>query len=185
MTEFDPAQLLPAARIGGRATLTNIRVWDVRARLSPDMPEQLPTVEVRTAVEAEAAVGQDGTTFQGQIRYAVTGHIPAPPSGDDENAESAPDETIEILTIEILWILDYDLPEDHGFPESALQDFVEVSSTFAVHPYMREAVQTLTLRMGLPPLILDLLRSPLDVAASQPSTLPEGDEDDGETLAQG
>lgn len=56
----------------------------------------------------------------------------------------------------------YQLQSDSDLDDDDLTAFGEVSVLFTAYPYLREILHTLTGRMGLPPLILDVMRSPLD-----------------------
>ena len=46
----------------------------------------------------------------------------------------------------------------HGLPEAVMKHIGETTVMLSVYPYIRELVQSLTSRAGLPPLTLDLLR---------------------------
>jgi preprotein translocase subunit SecB len=48
--------------------------------------------------------------------------------------------------------------------ESDLRAFGTIGAVDIAHPYMRETVQSMTARMGLPPLVLDI-RAPEPVEA--------------------
>ncbi|MBK5221864.1 MAG: protein-export chaperone SecB [Acidimicrobiia bacterium] len=52
----------------------------------------------------------------------------------------------------------YALPEDVQLSDEAYGAFAATSATFSVHPYLREFIQSLTTRAGLPPLSLATLR---------------------------
>jgi len=65
------------------------------------------------------------------------------------------------LTMTVLFQL-----ESSDLTEEELQDFGTVGVLDIVHPYVRETVHTLTGRMGLPPLVLDVKQPPTLVGAS-------------------
>jgi preprotein translocase subunit SecB len=67
------------------------------------------------------------------------------------------------LHIKAEHVLAYVVPAGIELSDDELTSFAVVSGTFAVHPYVREVVQSVTTRAGLPAVVLDVWRSPLDV----------------------
>jgi preprotein translocase subunit SecB len=65
-----------------------------------------------------------------------------------------------VVTIKIQYELAYVLPEDFRASRSELSAFAKVNGVFNAWPYFREIVQTATLRMELPPVILPVFRVP-------------------------
>lgn len=59
-------------------------------------------------------------------------------------------------------VLSYRVSGLAALPEDQLQAFGEVSAVFSAFPYVRELVQSLTVRAGLPALVLGTLRAPID-----------------------
>jgi preprotein translocase subunit SecB len=73
-------------------------------------------------------------------------------------------------------VLVYQLLEDAPeFDDDHLEAFGAFTGVFAAHPYVREALQNLTIRLGLPPLVLDVVRMPIDAPALQTESGEPGD----------
>jgi preprotein translocase subunit SecB len=53
----------------------------------------------------------------------------------------------------------YQLPDGFEADEDEYEAFASTSATFSLHPYLREMVQSLTMRAGLPPFALPTLRA--------------------------
>lgn len=55
----------------------------------------------------------------------------------------------------------YEHPEDFAFEDDEAEAFGQTSVQLTVHPFVRELVQSLTTRAGLPPLTIPTIRQPL------------------------
>jgi preprotein translocase subunit SecB len=64
----------------------------------------------------------------------------------------------------------YQLPQALNPAEDDLRDFAEINGVFNAWSYWRELVQSMTARMGLPPLVLPVFRL---ADALQPKPLPD------------
>lgn len=62
-----------------------------------------------------------------------------------------------IFRISSSFVLTYAIPET-GIPNEMLELFVERNVLVNVWPYVRELTHSLTMRMGIPPVVLDLQR---------------------------
>lgn len=80
-------------------------------------------------------------------------------SSKDSDDQLVLDGTVELSVL-------YQLPGDRELNDDYLTAFGEISVLFTAYPYLREILHSLTGRMGLPPLILDVMRSPLDAVLS-------------------
>jgi len=69
----------------------------------------------------------------------------------------------EQLRIEALFVLQYEVSSFEGLRRPNIDAFGELNGLYNVWPYWREYVQSTTVRMGLPPLIIPVFR-PLDVS---------------------
>lgn len=131
-----------AGKVGAQVRLGDIRLRRIDAELCDPAAEG--PYEVGLSVQPTFDEGE------GVVVYSVAYRLEATAEGN-----------VTVLRGDIEFSVLYELPPDHGFDENDLAAFGEVSVLFSVHPYIREVVQSLTSRFGLPPLVLDVLRSPL------------------------
>jgi preprotein translocase subunit SecB len=164
-------QHLRASRVGAIASLLDLRLRSVRAEVIN--PLALPPFSVGVDVHPTVVREESEDVVLFNLEYALTAT-----AGEDAG---------EVLRIEAVFGLAYELKTDQEVSAEDLLAFGDVSVTFAAHPYFREFVQSLTTRFGLPPLTLDVVRSPLDIAAKDasdagfPSLLPH----DGHAAIEG
>lgn len=148
MTASDDDHRRAAARVGAKASLLDVRMRRIDAELLTPAaePPYTATLEISQSfdVEAEHAVYT--------LRYAV---------------EASTEDEKKVAYCHVEFVALYRLPEVHDFSEDDFAAFGEVSVIFSLHPYAREAVQSVTTRFGLPPLVLDVMRSPLDGPVAQ------------------
>lgn len=132
-----------AARVGASADLLDLRIRRVEAELHRPAAEG-PfsfTLDVTPAVSRADKLA----VYSLEYRFSSKG------SDDQLVLEGA----VELSVV-------YQLPADRELDDDELTAFGEVSVLFTAYPYLREILHSLTGRMGLPPLILDVMRSPLD-----------------------
>jgi preprotein translocase subunit SecB len=143
MTAPEQKERIRAARVGARVELVDLRVRKLAAELHQ------PTSEgpLSFALDVKPAVSRVDELVVYSLEYEF--------SSQDNDQKTVVDGTIEISVL-------YQLEEGAELTEGELAAFGNVSVLFTAHPYLRELLHSLTLRMGLPPLILDVMRSPLD-----------------------
>jgi preprotein translocase subunit SecB len=116
--------------------------------------------------ELHAAMRGSPDSLTGEHSYSLD-HAPAPPNRLD-------DHTVEVLVTLGLGLRKKGDSEDWGNirasvvlvytfeetapPEGKLASFAQVNAVYNAWPYLRELVQSLTVRMGMPPLTLPLYR---------------------------
>jgi hypothetical protein len=64
----------------------------------------------------------------------------------------------ELLRIEALFVLHYEVPGFEGLTNANIAAFGELNGLYNAWPYWREFVQSMTVRMGLPPLTMPVFR---------------------------
>ena len=76
-------------------------------------------------------------------------------------AQLVPEQAKEdaLVSIETRFELEYRLPEGFRVDPQTLTAFAETNGIYNIWPYWREFVQSTFVRMGLPPLVLPLLRA--------------------------
>jgi preprotein translocase subunit SecB len=139
----DSTMRLGAARVGAVADLLDLRIRKIGAELH------------RPAAEAPFSFNIDVTpSVSRNARLAAYSLVYQFSSKDNED-QLVLDGTVELSVL-------YELPADSEFSDDELAAFGQISVLFTAYPYLREILHSLTGRMGLPPLILDVMRSPLD-----------------------
>lgn len=64
------------------------------------------------------------------------------------------------VSVKIQYELEYALPDELKVTRAELDAFAKINGVFNAWPYFREIVQSATLRMGLPPVVLPVYRVP-------------------------
>lgn len=82
-----------------------------------------------------------------------------PSKGEGPPPEPDPENPPEV-DIEAMFELTYSLQETDGISERDLEHFAFLNATFNAWPYWRELVQSLTVKAGLPPLVVPVFRVP-------------------------
>lgn len=73
----------------------------------------------------------------------------------------------ELLRIEAIFLLRYQIPSFAGLRKANIVAFGEMNGLYNVWPYWREFVQATTVRMGLPALTIPVYRVPSSETASK------------------
>lgn len=136
-----------AGRIAGHASLENVRILKSNFELSaiPDRTES--GVDVNQAVQIGGAYDPDDEILQ------ITGDFSI------KMTQVADEEFIEISSLSFSVLGIFSVPDDsQELSDEAIEAFATTSGLFALYPFAREYVQSVTVRMGLPPLTLDLIK---------------------------
>ncbi len=132
-----------AAKVGSRSDLESVSLRGVTAAM-PALAELDGPIELDISWETTPLVEEDGEHVRFTYRLEVT-------SGRADG-----------LSVEAEFELLYSVTDVQTLEEEDLQAFADVSAAFSAHPYARELLQSLTVRSGLPPLVLGTIRSPVD-----------------------
>lgn len=76
----------------------------------------------------------------------------------------------EVFDATVVYGCGFAISEVEGLDEAAYEEFARVNATLCLYPYIREAVQTLTSRAGLPPFVLGTFRVPVEVGVHDPDS---------------
>jgi preprotein translocase subunit SecB len=136
-----------AARIGARADLADVRIRRIDAELFAPSPSPPFTVDVRVAPAA--------SIVDSKLVYEVCYEV----SSMDSKKRPVFAATIALNLL-------FELQEDVALAEADLSAFGEVTVLLMAHPYVREILQSISSRMGLPPLVLEVMRFPMDLPAA-------------------
>ncbi len=170
-----------AAPAGTALEVCDIALVDLTFRVDPFIAPIEAFVECATISHS---VDVDGIEFV--VRAAVHGReVPADvddsdPPDDAVEDQAADDEegpfdfTDSFLHLNAEWEVRFEYR--HGpvdLDEDTIDAFGRTTVVFAAYPYVRELVQSLTSRAGIPPLLLDLYRLPLSPAGSRSKPVTE------------
>lgn len=143
MLTTDATDRISAARVGAAAQLLDVRLRKVRGELESSSPRS--PIQLEIGVEPSVVQVDDLVIYE--IEYEIRS------TDADENSA---------LTALIGLSLVYRLEAGFEPKSEDLAAFGRVSVLYTAHPYLREILQSMASRMGLPSLVLDVLRSPLD-----------------------
>lgn len=153
---MDPIELPEARALAGRVAM-RAQLDDVRLlRLSSELQDFGPVTTLGSDVE----MAPQHTEFdEGAHSFVAAVDFTVKITKADSHAEDASDTLVAVIEVSYgaLYGLDYD-PSMTG---DEVQAFVQTVGLLALYPYVRELVQGVTSRMGLPPLVMPIMRQPL------------------------
>jgi hypothetical protein len=138
-----PKERILAARVGAGTDLLDLRIRRIQAEL------------YRPAAEGPFGFTLDVKPSLSRADKLAVYSLEYEFSSKDSDDQLVLEGTVELSVL-------YQLPVDRELSDDELTAFGQVSVLFTAYPYLREILHSLTGRMGLPPLILDVMRSPLD-----------------------
>lgn len=153
-----------AARLAGATELRDIQVFRIGAELTkqPDHGQRLhygmSTALAATQVDHEMVLAVEATTTV-DMWQSADGESPAGGSGDVDDSDGR----TQIATIRLVMGTLFSVAGDaFDYKEDELQAFAETTAQFAMFPFLRQQVHDLTSRLGLPALVLPMLKMGLD-----------------------
>lgn len=147
MTTDDHRRRVLAARVSAGVDLLDLRIRRIEAELHSAAAEGPFSFKL----DVTPAVSRADKLAVYSLEYQF--------SSKDSDDQLVLDGTVELSVL-------YQLPGDRELNDDDLTAFGEISVLFTAYPYLREILHSLTGRMGLPPLILDVMRSPVDAVLS-------------------
>lgn len=158
MTESTQAnETVLAAKVGPNVSLRAVHTKRIAGELL--QPGFEPPLTYSINVQPSYTRVDDHLAYEFSYRVTASGK-----PGEDADEEP-------VAELEVTLVLVYQLTSDVELADDELGAFGSVMGTFTAHPYLREAVQSLSVRIGLPPLTLDVVRLPVD----GPKTSSEAD----------
>ncbi len=139
-----------AARVAGHAEIQDVQVFKLAAELlmQPQPGEGL-NYNLQQSVKYTQPSGSTLVT-EGTYELEIWQRTDA-------------DERFNLATVSLVAGALYQLPDDErSHSDEELQAFAETTGQFALYPFMRQQIYDLTGRIGLPPLVLGVLRIGLD-----------------------
>lgn len=155
-----PRRTVLASKISHQVDLVDLRV----THLSTDLLQvpQLSPLRIGAKHELSWEHGE------GALQYFVnfTLEVAEPETSDPDSEAEAADVPVftSRMTLSVVYDFDGD-PED----DDVYLAFGELSVMHTVYPYLRELVHTLTVRAGLPPLVMPSFLSPVLNDESEPA----------------
>jgi preprotein translocase subunit SecB len=142
-----------AARAAGCADLVDIRLFESSSKLVEVVAAD---VALASDMQVEPTMTVEGDALVARVRFRVE--------------ITRADDDSPVAGVECTYGALYRLPSEHDLPRNELQAFSQSVGLLALYPYAREFTQTVTTRMGLPPLVLPILRQ----AIPQPEVFAVG-----------
>lgn len=144
-----------AARIGGQAQLLDIRTRSLNATL--DAPPE-PGYELGYELETDLEHVRVDDRLLVEATYSLEA-VQRPPG----EAKDQVGDPFAVLGFSLLAIYDLPTPKGGGdYSDDEFHAFAQTTVQFALYPYVRELVQSLTSRLAIPPLTLGTMRLPLE-----------------------
>jgi len=147
-----------AARLAGAAELRDIQVFRIAAELTkqPDsglrLGYDLSTELAATQIDDQMVLAVEATTTLDMWQVPAEGEGHAAGGADDNEREEVASITLVMGTL-------YSVAgESFDFSDDETQAFAETTAHFAMFPFIRQQVHDLTSRLGLPPLVLPMLK---------------------------
>jgi hypothetical protein len=153
-----------AARLASRAEIRDVRLLNSNVRLErlPEPGKRLTyKLDVETQVDRDP--DEDEDAFVVRVKYMLT--IAEQPDGETDNEiDPAPHDQYVIADLDFEQAGLFTLHFTSGEPPPSDDEFEAYSITtgqFALHPFAREYVYSMTGRLALPPLTIGVLHMPL------------------------
>jgi|GEM_PF-1049528 len=151
---LSPAQMADlAAPVSARVQIEQVILAETTARRRPLFAK--PPAELSLAVTVETKTLKEDRVVQVFPRFTLIGR-------------DGPGGAEEMLRIEALFVIRYRVATLDGITEENIDAFGKMNGIYNVWPYWREFVQSMTVRMGLPPLTMPVY-GPLQGGIAQQS----------------
>jgi hypothetical protein len=153
-----------AREVGGyvaaRAQIRDVRAHLLHAELITP-PTDADSLSYYLQPSVSSTFDEDGPAIIIEAAYELNIRQLAPREGADELLEDEAEEFVEVAKVDVtvagLFLLDLD--EDDRIPSANEVDaYARSTGRFALHPYAREHIASLTTRIGLPTLTVGVLR---------------------------
>ncbi|MCT1450407.1 protein-export chaperone SecB [Corynebacterium sp. p3-SID1194] len=136
-----------AGEIAGTSNLFDVRLVQSTARL-----ERVPSPDAQLSVSVEmtpsGSISLDAGT-NGLLLINADFTVTIVDAGNDSEP---------VASVECTFVAAFEPHMDSEPAQEALDAFAETTGLFAIYPYAREYISDATRRMGLPALVLDLLK---------------------------
>jgi len=137
-------KLALGAMVADRVEIQDIRLMETSAKQAIKGSE-LPT-ELELGIKTEALVDLAEPQIAVLVSFTLQGRY------EDGDAKHLP------LRVVAVFCMKYSLSSTKGLEKENYDAFAELNGVFNAWPYWREYVQSVTVRMGLPPLMVPVYR---------------------------
>lgn len=134
----DQLLLKKGESLGKNLTLKKIHLWE--SKCSRDVAFKASKVEIPLEIEVNVLQGQDTDTLSYAARFTLI-------ATDKETQKKA-------FEIQVSFCIVYKIKADYKPQHDEVEAFGATSAIFNVWPYVRELIQSLVVRMDLPPFTL-------------------------------
>lgn len=159
-----------AARLAAITDIRDIRLMKTHAeivRLPVNRPFLAYKLESESTVEYEP--GSESFVVRGNYRVSIS----STDSADVDAYPGDPDSDVAKIEFEQAALFVMDMNGDQPPDPEELDAYAVSTGQFALYPYVREYISDLTMRLGLPPLTVGVLRLPFPSSNGSPSNLAE------------
>jgi hypothetical protein len=144
-----------ASRVAERANIREIRLFETSAELKSFTTES--PLHWDLGITRSTQYKQGDPYFVITIEYEITIE-----KLNDPSVEGAGDDSEEVADISFQFGVLYELEPDssnHEITSEEVEEYAKTAAAITLTPYAREYVHDVTMRMGLPPLVMDALPS--------------------------
>lgn len=144
-----------AARIAAFTDIRDVRLLRTRAELI-NLPGDSPFLayDLDTDAVVEHEPGSESFVVRGTYRVSISSAA----TSDPKSVSQEKDSPIANLEFEHAALFVMDIADREPPATEELNAFAVTTGQFALHPYVREYISDLTMRLGLPPLTIGILR---------------------------
>lgn len=132
-----------AVPVSDRVSIRQVLLVETHAIRKPRIETLPKNVTINAHVDARAL--RDSNALEVLARFSLRGLA----KGGDDNV---------VLRIEAAFVLIYEVPSFDGLQPPNIKAFGEMNGIYNAWPYWREYVQSVTVRMGLPPFTVPVFR---------------------------
>lgn len=129
----------PVAELHGRLRLSDVRFARLAAEAEADPPFTVASVSISVA-PPEVLVEPPRFATKFMERVALVG-----------------DDDAQVAWVEVVVVLEFELADGDVPSADAISGYVRRNATFIAHPYIREAVHSLSSRLGTDAILLGVL----------------------------
>ena len=140
--------MVSAAKVAGMVDLQEVKLVESTCKRRLGHPDGSKTFDIRQTARFELSDKQNALGVS--IQFVL--------NAIDEGKEQKKENTF--LSIRATFFLLYSIDNKEGLDDKVLGSFATLNGTYNAWPYWREFVQSVTSRMGLPPLIVPVFRLP-------------------------
>jgi hypothetical protein len=143
-----------ASHVARRARIRDIRLFEASAELK-DFAVENP-LQWDLEINSSTEYNPGDAYFVVTMGYAITIEKPDDPGAEAGDGESGSEDVAEIsFQFAALYTLELDNAA-REITREEVEDFAATVAASALSPYAREYVHDVTMRMGLPPLVMDV-----------------------------